>query len=50
MADEIAKTPKEMQAQLKKNAFFVLEQLATGRTLVLLAQGRDNRAARRASR
>ena len=30
VADEIAKAPKEVQDQLKKNAFFLLEQMATG--------------------
>ena len=34
VADEIAKTPKEVQYQLKKNAFFLMEQMATKALLV----------------
>ena len=34
VADEIAKAPKEVQDQLKKNAFFLLEQMATRRLLL----------------
>lgn len=40
VGDEIAKAPKEMQAQLKKNAFFVLENLATRQLLVILAKAK----------
>jgi thiol-disulfide isomerase/thioredoxin len=35
---EIAKTPHETQAQLKKNRFFVLENMATLRIVLALAQ------------
>ena len=38
VADEIAKVPPEMQAQLRKNAFFMLENLATRQLLVTLAK------------
>ncbi len=38
VANEIAKAPQEVQAQLKKNAFFMLENLATRKLLVTLAQ------------
>ncbi len=34
VADEIAKAPQETQPQLKKNAFFVLENLATRKLVV----------------
>jgi len=37
VAAEIAKTPKEMQVQLKKNAFYVLENMATRKLLAVLA-------------
>jgi len=37
ITDEIAKSPQETQAQLKKNAFFVLENMATRKVLVGLA-------------
>jgi hypothetical protein len=40
VADEIAKAPPEMQAQLKKNAFFVLENLATRKLLIALAKSK----------
>ena len=40
IAGEIAKVPQEMQAQLKKNAFFMLENLATRRLLVILAKAK----------
>jgi len=36
--EAIAKQPKQFQEQLKKNAFFVLEQEATGRLLLKLAR------------
>lgn len=38
ISDEIAKAPQEMQAQLKKNAFFVLENIATRKLLVAIAK------------
>lgn len=38
IAGEIAKVPQEMQAQIKKNAFFLLENLATRQFLVALAK------------
>lgn len=38
VAGEIAKGPQEMQAQLRKNAFFMLESLATRKLLVVLAK------------
>ena len=38
IAGEIAKVPTEMQAQIKKNAFFVLENLATRQLLLSLAK------------
>ena len=38
VANEIAKAPQETQAQLKKNAFFVLENLATRKLLVAAAK------------
>ncbi len=34
LADEMAKAPKELQDQLRKNAFFVLEKTATQRLLL----------------
>jgi thioredoxin 1 len=40
VAGEIAKAPQEMQAQLKKNAFFLLENLATRQLLAALAKGK----------
>jgi thiol-disulfide isomerase/thioredoxin len=52
VSDEIAKAPKELQDQLKKNAFFLLEQMATKVLLVKEAKadavrdagGNDERA------
>ena len=38
VADEIAKAPAEMQTQLKKNGFFVLEQIAGPKLIVLVAK------------
>ena len=38
--EEIAKAPQEIQAQLKKNAFFVLENMATKKLLVNLAKSK----------
>jgi thioredoxin 1 len=40
VADEMAKAPQEMQAQLKKNAFFMLENMATRQILVALAKAK----------
>ena len=40
IAAEIAKSPQEMQAQLKKNAFFVLEDMTTRKLLVMLAKAK----------
>jgi thiol-disulfide isomerase/thioredoxin len=40
IAGEIAKVPAEMQAQIKKNAFFLLENLATRQLLLSLAKAR----------
>ncbi len=40
IAEEIAKAPQEMQAQLKKNAFFVLEDMTTRKLLVVLAKAK----------
>jgi len=40
IAEEIAKSPQEMQAQLKKNAFFVLEDMTTRKLLVVLAKAK----------
>lgn len=40
VAGEIAKVPQEMQAQLQKNAFFMLENLATRQLLVALARAK----------
>ncbi len=40
VAGEIAKVPQEMQAQLQKNAFFMLENLATRQILVALAKAK----------
>lgn len=40
IAGEIAKVPQEMQAQIKKNAFFLLENLATRQLLVALAKAK----------
>ncbi|MBE3099950.1 MAG: thioredoxin family protein [Planctomycetes bacterium] len=38
VADEIAKAPQDVQAQLKKNAFFVLEQIAGPKLIVQAAK------------
>jgi len=38
VAAQIAKVPQEMQAQLQKNAFFMLENLATRQLLALQAK------------
>ena len=38
LADEMAKAPKELQGELRKNAFFVLEQMATRRLLLAEAK------------
>jgi thioredoxin 1 len=40
VAEEIAKAPQGMQAQLKKNAFFVLEDITTRKLLVVLAKAK----------
>ena len=40
VAGEIAKVPQEMQAQLQKNAFFMLENMATRQILVALAKAK----------
>jgi thiol-disulfide isomerase/thioredoxin len=40
IVNEIAKVHQEMQAQLKKNAFFMLENMATRRLLVVLAKAK----------
>jgi len=37
-ADQIAKNPKEIQEQLKKNEFFLVEQIATGKILAAVAK------------
>ncbi len=37
---EIAKVPQEMQAQIKKNAFFLLENMATRQLLLSLAKAK----------
>jgi thioredoxin 1 len=38
VADEIAKAPQDVQAQLKKNGFFVLEQIAGPKLIVQVAK------------
>jgi thiol-disulfide isomerase/thioredoxin len=38
IGDEVAKTPPEVQEQLKKNKFFLLENMATAKLLVMLAK------------
>jgi len=38
VADEIAKSPQDVQAQLKKNGFFVLEQIAGPKLIVQVAK------------
>ncbi len=40
VAGEIAKAPQEVQAQLQKNAFFMLENLATRQILAALAKAK----------
>ncbi|MCX5644994.1 MAG: thioredoxin family protein [Phycisphaerae bacterium] len=40
VAAEMGKAPQEIQAQIKKNAFFLLENLATRQLLVLLAKAK----------
>ncbi len=40
VADQIAKAPQEIRAQLQKNAFFMLENLATRQILALQAKSR----------
>ena len=40
VADEVAQAPQEMRTQLEKNGFFLLENLATRRLLVTLAQAK----------
>ena len=40
VAEEISKAPPQMQAQFKKNAFFVLEDMTTRKLLVLLAKAK----------
>lgn len=40
IASEIAKVPAEMQAQIKKNAFFLLENLATRQLLLAQAKAK----------
>lgn len=37
-ADQIAKTPKETQEQIKKNEFFLVEQIATEKLLIAIAR------------
>ncbi len=41
VADEIAQAPEEMRAQLEKNGFFLLENVATRRLLVLQAKAKS---------
>jgi thioredoxin 1 len=36
--EQIAKNPKEVQEQLKKNEFFLVEQIATGKLLIVIAK------------
>jgi thioredoxin 1 len=45
VADEFAKAPKETQDQLKKNAFFLLEQMATKALLLKEAKADAGKAA-----
>jgi thiol-disulfide isomerase/thioredoxin len=44
IADQIAKVPQEMQAQLRKNSFFLLENLATRQLLAILARAKTPEA------
>ncbi len=37
-AEQIAKNPKEVQEQLKKNEFYLVEQIATGKLLTAIAK------------
>jgi thiol-disulfide isomerase/thioredoxin len=41
VADEVARAPEEIRGQLEKNGFFVLENLATQRLLVLEAKAKN---------
>ncbi len=41
VADEVAQAPEEMRAQLEKNGFFLLENLATRRLLALQAKAKS---------
>lgn len=41
VADQVAKAPPEMRAQLQKNAFFMLENLATRQLLALQAKSKS---------
>jgi hypothetical protein len=43
VAGEIAKAPAEMQAQLKKNGFFILEQMAGPKLVVQVAKAEATR-------
>jgi thiol-disulfide isomerase/thioredoxin len=45
IADEIAKAPKELQGQLSKNAFFLLEQMATKGLLAREANAKTDKDA-----
>jgi thioredoxin 1 len=40
LADEIAKAPQEIQPQIKNNAFFMLENMATRKVLAMLAKAK----------
>jgi thioredoxin 1 len=40
ITDEIAKAPTETQAQLRKNAFYVLENIATRKLLIVIAKAK----------
>ncbi len=40
IADEIARAPQEVQPQLRKNAFFLLENMTTRRVLLALAKAK----------
>jgi thioredoxin 1 len=42
IAGEIAKVPQGMQAQLKNNAFFILENLSTRQLLIILARAKTS--------
>jgi thiol-disulfide isomerase/thioredoxin len=43
VADEVAQAPQEMRAQLEKNGFFLLENLATRRLFALQARSKSPR-------